>query len=77
MSALLGLRFVELKFKSRPPVPLLTDDDQLNPLLPTFVSAPVTAFRLPVCCKASSRCLVPPPGASGAEGRGVPEGKDN
>lgn len=37
--ALLGLRFVVLKFKYTPFEPL-TDDDQLNPLLPTFIRAP-------------------------------------
>ena len=41
---MLGLRFVELKFKSRPLTPL-TVDDQLNPLLPTLVSAPLALLR--------------------------------
>lgn len=39
MVALLGLRFVELKFKRNALVPL-TVDDQLYPLLPTLPNAP-------------------------------------
>ena len=46
MSELLVLRFCELKFKSRPLMPLVAED-QLNPLLPTFTGSPEFALRLP------------------------------
>lgn len=62
MSGLPGLRFAEWKFKSRPLMPL-TVDDQLNPLLPTFVSAPLALLRLPGRSQASNLSLSPQQGA--------------